>query len=179
MPFITVRARAQYDTQHMEGTMTILSHTWRGILMSTSLMALLLLGCESTGPKTAVGGLGGAAAGGLLAAALGGEGTAIAAGTILGGLLGGAIGDRLDAADRQRASAAAAQALESVPSGQSVAWRNPDSGNTGAVTPVRTYQTSSGEYCREYTQTITIGGERHQSYGTACRQPDGTWRIVS
>ena len=159
--------------------MTRLSHAWRGMLVLTILVAFLLMGCETTGPKTAVGGLGGAAAGGLLAAALGGEGTAIAAGTILGGLLGGAIGDRLDAADRQRANAAAAQALESVPSGQSVAWRNPDSGNTGAVTPVRTYQTSTGQYCREYTQTINVGGERHQSYGTACRQPDGTWRIVS
>jgi surface antigen len=142
-------------------------------------MAFLLIGCESTGPKTAVGGLGGAAAGGLLAAALGGKGTGIAAGTILGGLIGGVIGDRLDASDREKAHAAASQALESVPSGQSVAWRNPDNGNAGAVTPVRTYQTSTGQYCREYTQTITIGGEKHQSYGTACRQPDGSWKIVS
>jgi surface antigen len=159
--------------------MTVIDHAWRGTIVSAILAAFLLMGCEGTGPKTAIGGLGGAAAGGLLAAALGGEGAGIAAGTILGGLLGGAIGDRLDAADREKANAAAARALESVPSGQSVAWRNPDSGNTGAVTPVRTYQTSTGQYCREYTQTINIGGEKHQSYGTACRQPDGSWRIVS
>jgi surface antigen len=159
--------------------MAMLKHVWRGTLVSTILMAFLLMGCESTGPKTAVGGLGGAAAGGLLAAALGGKGPGIAAGAILGGLIGGAIGDRLDAADREKASAAASQALESVPSGQSVAWRNPDSGNSGVVTPVRTYQTSTGQHCREYTQTITIGGEKHQSYGTACRQPDGSWKIVS
>jgi surface antigen len=159
--------------------MTVLNQAYRGAVVWAILAAFFLVGCESTGPKTAVGGLGGAAAGGLLAAALGGKGPGIAAGTILGGLIGGAIGDRLDAADRQRANAAAMQALESVPSGQSVAWRNPDSGNTGVVTPVRTYQTPSGQYCREYTQTITIGGERHQSYGTACREPDGSWRIVS
>jgi surface antigen len=159
--------------------MTITSHVCRGTLISAILMAFLLMGCETTGPKTAIGGLGGAAAGGLLAAALGGSGTGIAAGTILGGLLGGAIGDRLDAADQQRAQVAATRALETAPSGQSVAWRNPDTGNTGAVTPVRTYQTSTGQYCREYTQTITVGGERHQSYGTACREPDGSWRIVS
>jgi surface antigen len=66
-----------------------------------------------------------------------------------------------------------------VPSGQSVAWQNPDSGNAGTVMPTRTYQTASGQYCREYQQTISVGGERHQSYGTACRQPDGTWRIIS
>jgi surface antigen len=163
----------------MEESMTVINHAWRGTIVSAIVAAFLLMGCESTGPKTTIGGLGGAAAGGLLAAALGGKGTGIAAGTILGGLLGGAIGDRLDTADREKASAAAAQALESVPSGQSVTWRNPDSGNTGVVTPVRTYQIATGQYCREYTQTINIGGERHQSYGTACRQPDGTWKIVS
>jgi hypothetical protein len=50
--------------------MALLKHSCRGTLVSTILMAFLLMGCESTGPKTAVGGLGGAAAGGLLAAAL-------------------------------------------------------------------------------------------------------------
>ncbi len=159
--------------------MSVLRQACLGILVSAIGMAFLLTGCETSGPKTAIGGLGGAAAGGLLAAALGGKGTGIAAGTILGGLLGGVIGDRLDTADRQRANEAASRALESAPSGQTVTWRNPDSGNTGAVTPVRTYQTSTGQYCREYTQTINIGGERHQSYGTACREPDGSWRIVS
>jgi len=79
----------------------------QGALVSAILMTFLLLGCESTGPKTAVGGLGGAAAGGLLAAALGGKGPGIAAGTILGGLIGGTIGDRLAAADREKAHAAA------------------------------------------------------------------------
>jgi surface antigen len=162
-----------------EGNTMRLNQVWRGTGVAAMLAAVLLMGCESTGPKTTVGGLGGAAAGGLLAAALGGKGEAIAAGVILGGLLGGAIGDRLDAADRAQAQAAAARALESVPSGQSVTWHNPDSGHTGTVMPVRTYQTASGQYCREYQQTITIGGEKHQSYGTACRQPDGTWSIVS
>jgi surface antigen len=159
--------------------MARLKHVWRGTVVSTIFMAFLLMGCESTGPKTAVGGVGGAAAGGLLAAALGGNGAGIAAGAILGGLIGGAIGDRLDAADRAKAGVAASQALESIPTGQSVAWRNPDSGNSGVVTPMRTYQTATGQYCREYTQTITVGGERQQSYGTACRQPDGSWKIVS
>jgi surface antigen len=159
--------------------MTVMKQAWLGTVVSIMVVAFLLTGCETAGTKTAIGGLGGAAAGGLLGAALGGGSTGIAAGTILGGLIGGAVGNRMDAADQNRANAAAAQALESVPSGQSVAWRNPDSGNAGAVTPVRTYQTATGQYCREYTQTITIGGEKHQSYGTACRQADGTWRIVS
>ena len=154
--------------------MTAFKPAWLGTIVPIVLVAFLLVGCETAGTKTAIGGLGGAAAGGLLGAALGGSGTGIAAGTILGGLVGGAIGNRMDAADQQKANVAATQALESIPSGQSVVWRNPDSGNTGAVTPVRTYQTATGQYCREFTQTINIGGEKHQSYGTACRQADGT-----
>jgi hypothetical protein len=33
-------------------------------------------------------------------------------------------------------------------------------------------------YCREYQTTTTVGGQRMASYGTACQQPDGSWRIV-
>lgn len=33
--------------------------------------------------------------------------------------------------------------------------------------------------CREYTSTITVAGQPTQQVGTACRQPDGSWRIVN
>lgn len=153
--------------------------TGKRLVLLGMLGTFLLTACETTGPKTAVGGLGGAAAGGLIGAAAGGGAKGIAAGAILGGLLGGLIGDRLDAADRRAASQAAHQALETAPSGTSTTWRNPDSGHSGTVTPTRTYQAANGTYCREYQQTVTIGGEQHQSYGTACRQPDGQWKIVN
>jgi surface antigen len=147
------------------------------------LLAMVLAGCDPTtgmpGTKATVGGLGGATAGGLLAAAVGGSPAGIAAGVLLGGLVGGAIGDRLDAKDRQAANQAAVHALEQTPSGTSVAWQNPDSGHAGTVTPTRTYQTASGQYCREYQQAITIDGQQHRSYGTACRQPDGSWKIAN
>lgn len=35
------------------------------------------------------------------------------------------------------------------------------------------------QYCREYTQNVIVGGVVRQSYGTACMQPDGSWRIVN
>lgn len=143
------------------------------------MIAGLLTACETTGPKTAVGGLGGAAAGGLLAAVAGGDAAGIAAGTILGGLIGGAVGSGLDAHDRHYASQAAQQAFEYVPSGTSVAWQNPDSGNSGQYIPMRTYQSTQGRYCREYQQTVIIGGRSQSSYGTACRQPDGSWQIIN
>ncbi|MBI1309472.1 MAG: hypothetical protein GC129_06490 [Proteobacteria bacterium] len=34
-------------------------------------------------------------------------------------------------------------------------------------------------YCREFTQTITIGGKTQKGYGTACLQPDGSWELQS
>lgn len=33
-------------------------------------------------------------------------------------------------------------------------------------------------YCREYQQKVTIGGQVHQTYGTACQQPDGSWQLA-
>jgi surface antigen len=44
------------------------------------------------------------------------------------------------------------------------------------VTPVRTYQ-SGGTYCREFQSNVVIGGKDEKAYGTACRQPDGSWKI--
>ena len=38
------------------------------------------------------------------------------------------------------------------------------------------YDTS---YCREYTNTTMIDGQEQVTHGLACRQPDGSWRIVN
>jgi surface antigen len=153
------------------------------VLVPVALLVFLLVACSSSTPqpgtKTVIGAAGGGAAGGLIAAAAGASPAAIAGSVILGGLVGGAIGDRLDAADRREAQTAAHQALETTPTGTSVGWQNPDSGHSGTYTPTRTYQTESGQYCREYEQAIYIQGEEHKAYGTACRQEDGTWKIVN
>ena len=34
-------------------------------------------------------------------------------------------------------------------------------------------------YCREYQSTAKVDGKPAPSYGKACRQPDGSWKIVS
>lgn len=41
------------------------------------------------------------------------------------------------------------------------------------------YRTSDGRYCREYQAQVIVNGAPQQSYGTACRQPDGSWRVVN
>ncbi len=149
-------------------------------------IAVLLLvvtaasGCTTIeqNPKTAVGGLGGAAFGGLIAAAAGGGGAAIAGAVIGGALLGGLVGNMLDQRDKRLQAEAAQRALESGRAGKPVAWTNPDSGHSGTITPTQTYQSGSS-YCREYQTTVTIDGKQEQGYGTACRQPDGSWKIQS
>src|SRR5882724_3151299 len=145
-----------------------------GTVALAMLMIVLLTGCAemSGNPKTAIGALGGAAVGGLIAGAAGGGSAGIAAGVIGGGLLGGLVGNVLDERDRRLAAQATHRALETTPSGKSVPWNNPDTGHAGTVTPVHTYQTPSGAYCREYETTITINDRPERSYGRACRQPD-------
>jgi surface antigen len=142
------------------------------------LVVIACTGCASmeANPKTTVGALGGGAFGGLIAAAAGGGGAAIAGAVIGGALLGGLAGNYLDQRDKQLAAQAQQRALESAPTGQPVAWSNPDSGHQGTVTPVRTYQ-SEGSYCREFQSDVVINGKPEKAYGTACRQPDGSWKV--
>ena len=125
-----------------------------------------------------LGGLMGAAAGGFLGSKIGdgkGQLAAVAGGTLLGFLVGGSIGRSMDEADR----GCVGQALEHAPDGQSVRWNNPQNGATYQVVPSRTIQASDGRYCREYTATSVINGRQQQTYGKACRQPDGSWRLMS
>ncbi|MDM7946552.1 MAG: RT0821/Lpp0805 family surface protein [Oceanibaculum nanhaiense] len=148
-----------------------------------ALSALLLLAaCENGNHEnkqtagTILGGIAGAVAGSQIG---GGKGrlAAVAAGALLGGFLGNQIGSDLDEVDRQRANSAMNRA-QAAPVGQTITWNNPNSGNSGSVTPVREGTTASGEYCREFQQTVIIGGKSENAYGTACRQPDGSWKIV-
>ena len=147
------------------------------VLVIATAMAFGLAACE--GDQAAV--LGGIF-GGLLGSKVGGGSGRLAAtagGAVLGVLLGSEIGKSLDKADRAYATRTTSTALETNKVGQTSTWTNPDSGHSGTVTPTRTFQESSGEYCREYQQQITVGGRTETAYGTACRQPDGSWKIVN
>ena len=145
-------------------------------------LAILVGGClqSGAGTKQTVGGLGGAALGGLLGSQFG-DGTGqlafTALGALGGALIGSELGRALDDNDRRQANSAARQA-QSAPIGQTIAWSNPDSGNSGSVTPLRDGTGANGSYCREFQQTVNIGGRTESAYGVACRQPDGSWEIV-
>ena len=46
-------------------------------------------------------------------------------------------------------------------------------------TPRRPWTDASGRQCREYQTTRDIQGRATKVFGTACRDPDGQWRIVN
>ena len=145
--------------------------------------AVALAACtDGAGQKESIGTLLGAAAGGLAGAQIGkgrGQLVATAAGALLGAFVGKEVGKSLDRADRVAMQQTVQQSLETAPMGTTSSWQNPDSGNSGTVTPSNTFQRGDGTYCREFSQTVTVGGRTEDAYGTACRQPDGSWKIVS
>jgi surface antigen len=151
--------------------------------VAVSISSIMLTACAADGTsaikKEHSGGLGGAVAGAWAGSNVGkGKGNiaAIAAGTLLGAYLGKEIGASLDRADMAYYNKTSQYSLESAPTGTTSTWRNPDSGNSGTFTPTQTYKTAQGAYCREYNQTISVGGKVEQAYGTACRQEDGSWQ---
>ena len=142
------------------------------------LVLVVVSGCANQGPHEQSGMVIGGVLGGLLGAQVdkdhGPRTAAIIIGTMLGSAIGGSVGASMDDTDRLRAG----QTLETVRTGVSSTWHNPDTGVDYRVTPNRTYTTSTGP-CREYTIEALIGGKTEQIYGTACRQSDGSWAVQS
>lgn len=131
--------------------------------------------------KQDIGTLAGAVGGGVIGSNVGkGKGAIVGtiAGTLLGAAVGSSIGSSLDNADMAAYNQTSQRALNNAQNGQTLPWKNPQTGNSGAITPTNYYQNDAGEYCREYTQSITVGGKKQEGHGTACRQPDGSWKIV-
>src|SRR5262249_11535023 len=129
---------------------------------------------ERTCHRDLIGAAIGGAAGGLAGNQFGkgkGRTAATIGGVVIGALVGGALRHALDDADQ----ACVGQVLEHVPDRERVGWRGRES---YAVVPTRTYQ-NAGRYCREYQTEATISGRLQSVYGTACRQPDGSWQIIN
>jgi surface antigen len=78
---------------------------------------------------------------------------------------------------QQREHEAAQVYATTAPIGETIYWSEGNA--SGYVTPTREGTSSAGRYCREFQHEVTIGGRKEQSYGTACRQPDGSWEVIS
>lgn len=152
----------------------------RKTLVAVLVMSLTLGGCAATqGPKQGTGTLIGGAAGAVLGSQVGnGKGriAATAIGTLLGAAIGNDIGATMDELDRIKADRAFNQATQARV-GSTINWNNPENGHSGSVKVVRDGTRDDGQYCREFQNTVMIGGQARQAYGTACRQPDGQWKI--
>ncbi len=144
------------------------------------IVTAMLAGCTMGGQKESIGTVGGAVAGGLIGSQIGG-GTgklvATGVGTLLGAFIGREVGSSLDKADAGYAETAARRAY-AAPLGDRIDWNNPQSGNSGTIVTTRDGYSNTGTYCREFQQTIVVKGRTEQAYGTACKQADGTWKIV-
>ena len=151
-------------------------------LMMIGLITLpLMSGCAGTYNKATTGAALGALTGTALAYGLGKDSSKknlwLIAGAAAGGLFGHNIGAKLDERDRLLLGKTFQNTMETAPTNHVGGWNNPDSGNSGTVTPTQTMVSSNNHPCREFTTTINIGGELTQGYGTACRQNDGSWKI--
>lgn len=146
-----------------------------------ALMAGTLAACGPNGPDKADTGLVvGAVAGGIIGNQVGsgtGRVLATAIGAVVGGIVGSEIGRSLDERDRMLAQEAEFAALERGRSGQATPWSNPDNGRRGEVVPSAPFKRGSLD-CRDFTHTVYIDGRPKTMRGTACRNPDGTWRNV-
>ena len=138
--------------------------------------ALALQGCATyQGENERAGMVIGGVLGGLLGSQFGrgqGRTAAVVIGTLAGTAIGGSVGFTMDEMDKRKVSTT----LETVRTGVPSSWKNPDTGNSYTVVPTRTYETA-GAPCREYTLDAYIGGKKEVIYGTACRQPDGSWKV--
>jgi surface antigen len=131
--------------------------------------------------KEIAGTLLGAAVGGLIGSQIGGgtgNKVAIGAGVLAGGLIGNRIGKSLDCQDLAYHEQTTHDSLEYQRTGEANTWRNPDNGHSGTIIPTKTYMAGNNTPCREFTQIIRTEAGIEEVQGTACRQQDGTWRIV-
>ena len=95
------------------------------------------------------------------------------------GIIGDQIGAQLDEKDRLMAAQNLQHSLENTPDGTTTTWKNPNSGHSGSSSPTQTSVAASGTPCREFVTEIMVGGKAQQGYGTACRQADGSWKIMN
>lgn len=70
------------------------------------------------------------------------------------------------------------QALGEAQDGERVEWRNPDSGYSGAITPLTT-ELLNGKTCRQTRFESQADQTQNVSEFLLCQQPDGSWSVES
>jgi surface antigen len=70
------------------------------------------------------------------------------------------------------------EALKNRADGDTVSWKNPDTGASGTITPLKTDRIG-GRDCRLLRIVNSAGGRTGDSRFWYCKQPDGKWKITS
>ena len=125
--------------------------------------------------------LAGGLIGGLLGNSIGRGGNrtgATIAGVIVGGAVGAALTRNMGCEDRSYAYKAYYNGFNSGRPG-SYQWRNPRNDNRGEFRIGGYYNDPYGFRCARFNQVTYIRGRAYRANGVACRQPDGSWTIVS
>lgn len=82
----------------------------------------------------------------------------------------------LDPRTHKEINAAMQIALETHLSGSSRRWVSSNAGYSGRVTPVRTWRSRSGHFCRAFVEIIRLpSGTERNSRARACRNEAGVW----
>lgn len=148
------------------------------VLVIASVGALALAACASSDSGIVTGAVpAGANTGVVIDSPVGSGAGQAPVGTIEGALTGTDVGLSLTEDDRKIALQAEYEALEYGRPGLPTRWENRKSGNGGEIKVGQIYQVNRLD-CREYTHTVAIGGRNRVVNGTACRQPDGVWRVL-
>ncbi|HEX5079458.1 MAG TPA: RT0821/Lpp0805 family surface protein, partial [Geminicoccaceae bacterium] len=86
-----------------------------------------------------------------------------------------ALYQRLGDSDVTLASRLMQSTLEKAPDSATRRWTNEQTGNSGGITPLRTYATEDGAFCRDYREELAVGGTTGRFYHTACRDEAAGW----
>lgn len=153
----------------------------------TAMLVAVALSVASCGSRTtredkiAYGAIAGAVTGALVGFEFIGSGSgrwlgALALGAV-GASAGKVVAERLTRWDRSVMQETAYGSLTTGPIGSTAAWRNPDTGTNGTITPLRTFLDERGRLCRDYNTTLELDGEFFDGDETACLLPGGDWVI--
>lgn len=130
----------------------------------------------------------GAVVGGIIGNQFG-RGSGRAAATVGGVVLGGIIGNKIakdscrdDRHDAYYYNGTYYDAFNDPDDDREWEWRNPYNDHYGYIRAGEYYEDGWEDYdgpCREFTQRVYVDGRWQRAWGVACRQRDGSWRIVS
>ncbi len=93
-----------------------------------------------------------------------------------GGLVGRSQGDQMTRADRLLALQNEYRALEYTAPGEAVLWQGKSL--NGRIIPSQPYRVGSQD-CRQYEHTIVDRATESTVRGTACRNENGSWTLLS